>query len=263
MTNGLKNLLEVAWELIKMNKLHIGLLLMLILSCLLSCANVNSPTSLNLNTSEAVWKSSKTVKEIKDYVLQVGDVIDIKFFYNPELNELVTIRPDGKISLQLIDEIVAAGLTASELDRILTEKYSNSLRDPEVTVIIREFIGLRVYVGGEVNSPGVVPISGRLTALQAILQAGGYKDTAELRSIVVLRNQGTHDPLFMAVNLKEDLTSNIKQNDILLKPRDIVFVPKTEIAKMNQFVRQYIKELIPVTLNFGLMYNLNPEVEFD
>ena len=195
------------------------------------------------------------------YILQIGDRVDIKFFYNPELNELVTIRPDGRISLQLIDEVMAAGLAPSELDELLTELYSNRLDNAEVAVIVREFPGLNVYVGGEVNSPGLIPVAGKLTTLQAILHAGGFKDTAESKSVVILRNQGTQDPLFMTLNLKENLVKGVAQNDILLKPYDIIFVPKSTIAKMNQFVDQYIKELIPVTLSFGLVYNLNPEYE--
>lgn len=242
-----------------MNKFLTYLSITLILSSSINCTNVNPLAHSDLNTSESVDESAKESQT--EYILQVSDAIDIKFFYNPELNESVTIRPDGKISLQLIDEVVAAGLTASELDRILTNKYSKRLRNAEVAVIVKGFAGQKVYVGGEVNSATLIPISGRLTALQAILQAGGYKPTAELKSVVILRNQGTQDPLFMILNLKQDLTTYTSNNDILLKPYDIVFVPKTEIAKMGQFVDQHFRELIPVTLNFGLMYNLNPEVE--
>jgi len=130
-----------------------------------------------------------------------------------------------------------------------------------VTVIVKEFSGQKIYVGGEVNSPGIIPLSGKLTSLQAILQAGGFKNTAELKSVVILRNQGTEDPLFMTINLKEDLSTAAHQNDILLKPYDIVFVPKTTIAKMNQFVDQYIEKLIPISKSIGVFYNLNPQVE--
>ncbi len=198
-----------------------------------------------------------------EYVLQLGDVMVIKFFYNSELNEEVTIRPDGKISLQLIDEIMAFGLTPSELDNLLTEKYSKILSHANIAVIVRTFAGQRVYVGGEVKSPGMIPSTGNLTSLQAIVQAGGFKDTAELKSIVILRNQGTDKPLFRTVDLSEDLTTHITHNDIKLRPNDVVFVPKSNIAKMNQFVDQYIDKLIPVSLNMGFswLYNLNPELQ--
>lgn len=194
------------------------------------------------------------------YILQLGDVLDIKFFYNPELNEQVSIRPDGKISLQLIDEVEAAGLTPAALDAFLTKQYANTLRQPEVTVIVREFAGQRIYVGGEVHSPGVIRTPGNLTALQAVSQAGGFKNTAELGNVVILRNQGTPTPLFLTLDLKEDLTTHTNHNDVVLQPYDIVFVPQTRIAKMNQFVEQYIDKLIPISRTLGVFWSfeLNP-----
>jgi len=168
----------------------------------------------------------------------------------------VTIRPDGKISLQLIDEVEAVGLTPSELDKNLTEKYSEVLNNPEVAVIVKEFTRQKVFVGGEVNLPGLIPYSGKLTCLQAIFQAGGFKNTAKLKNIVILRNQGTEKPLFITINLKADLKKPAQHNDILLKPYDVVFIPKTFIAKLNQFVDQYIRQLLPVTTTVGFSYVL-------
>ena len=246
------------------DKLLICSLFSLILLNLSSCAPSNVTNDLSVAPPEVAPKIvEETDGEEKDgdYILQAGDTIDIKFFYYPELNDLVTIRPDGKISLQLIDEVAVEGLSPSELDDVLTKKYSGRLSFPEVSVIVRQFAGLNVYVGGEVNNVGIIPIFGRLTVLQAILRAGGYKDSAELKNVVILRNQKTEEPLFMIVNLKEDLTTYAMRNDVELIPQDIVFVPKTGIAKLNQFVDEYITELIPITLNFGLMYNLNPEVK--
>ncbi|MCX5844387.1 MAG: polysaccharide biosynthesis/export family protein [Deltaproteobacteria bacterium] len=92
----------------------------------------------------------------QEYRLQPGDTLDIKFFYNPELNEQVTVRPDGRISLQLIREIRVAGLTPDELTNLLIKKYSAELIKPEITVIMRTFAGNKVYIDGEVNRVGMV-----------------------------------------------------------------------------------------------------------
>lgn len=196
----------------------------------------------------------------KTYILQEGDVLEVKFFYNPELNEREAIRPDGMISLQLIDDVAAAGLTPLELDRLLTEMYSKIIRQPAVTVIVKEFSGQKVYIGGEVNTPGLIPISGKLTALQAILQANGFKNTAEASSVVILRNQGTATPQFIVADLSEVLKANAWQNDVPLRPYDIVFVPMTTIGKMDLFVEQYIDKLLPISRSIGLSYSLNPSV---
>jgi len=237
------------------------ILLPLILINFISCANVDSITRSNFNAHKAFEESAKETK--KDYILQLGDVLDIKFFYNQELNELVRVRPDGKISLQLIDEIKAAGLTPSELNKILVEKYSGTIRQPEITVIVKEFANQKVYVGGEVILPGVIPISGKLTCLQAIFQAGGFKHTAKMKSIVVLRNQGSDKPQFITLDLKGDLKTADSKNDILLEPYDIVFVPKTLITEMNEFVDQYIEKLIPISKSVGVsyFYNLRPGLQ--
>ena len=221
------------------------------------CMGMNSASSSDANGFEAGTGSMRESR--KRYILQAGDVIDIKFFYNPDLNEKVTIRPDGRISLQLIDEIEAAGLTPVQLDELLSERYSNILRQSEIAVIVKEFVGQKVYVGGEINKPGLIPIKGKLSALQAIFQTGGFKDTAELKNVVVLRGRHSDAPLFLTLNLRDHL-SDREVNDIFLKPYDIVFVPKSGIAKLDQFVDQYIDKLIPISMNVGFnwVYDLNP-----
>ncbi len=188
-----------------------------------------------------------------EYVLQLGDVVDVKLFYNPELDETLPIRPDGRISLQLVGEVKAAGLTPAELRERLREEYSEALRRPEIAVIVKEFAGRKVYVGGEVNAPGILRPAGRLTALQAIFAAGGFKDSAQLGHVVVLRHQGTPEPLFLTVDLRQSLTGE-ETSDLVLEPYDIVFVPKTRIARMNQLVDQYVRELLPISLTLGVSY---------
>jgi len=196
------------------------------------------------------------------YVLHRGDVLDIKFFHMPELNETLPIRPDGKISLQLIDEVVAAGLTPAELDTLLTEQYANSLENPELAVIVRTFTTQKIYVGGEVNAPTMLPLAADMTALQAIIQAGGFRSTAKLRNIVIIRNQGTATPRLISLNLRDGAKDSLPEH-VPLQPGDIIMVPKSGIARLNQFVDQYVDEVLPRALNFGLYYNLNPNVEVE
>ena len=161
----------------------------------------------------------------------------------------------------MIQEIRAAGITAAELDKILTERYSQRLRYAEVGVIVKDFSSLKVYVGGEINSPGAISLEGRMLALQATMHAGGYKETAEISNVVILRNDRTETPVFKTLDLRKDLESGEKHNDVLLEPHDILFVPKSKIAQLNQFIEQYVDQLVPAALSFGLVYNLNPEVK--
>ena len=109
------------------------------------------------------------------YRLNPGDVIEIRFFFNPELNEHVQIRPDGSISMQLIDDIKAEGLSVAEIVEVLKTHYAALLTTPEISVQVREFANQKIYMTGEVVRPGVIPIRGRLTILEAM-----YRDILSL-----------------------------------------------------------------------------------
>jgi polysaccharide export outer membrane protein len=185
--------------------------------------------------------------------LSAGDVVEIKFFYTPQLNEVQTLRPDGKISLQLVGEVDAQGKTPAELCAELMRLYSPNLRDPNVTVIVRSFYNRRVYVGGMVTKPGLVDMPAKLTALEAIIQAGGFDvRDAELRNVIVIRHKDDQRYGY-SLNLKPFLTGGEIQ-PFYLEPQDILYVPRTEIAQANQWIDQHINKLIPLT---GFIYSKN------
>lgn len=194
----------------------------------------------------------------REYVLEAGDVCDLKLFYHPELNENeVTVRPDGKISLQLIGDVEAKGKTPAALISELTERYSRAgLLQPAVSITLRKSAGLRVFVGGEVRNPGMFQYEGPLTLSRAILQAGGPVSTSALEHVVVLRDSQAKEaqhPLFAVVDFEKLMEGG---QDPLLQPYDIVFLPKSTIATMNQFVDQYLVKMIPVTLTAGFSYSM-------
>jgi len=196
-------------------------------------------------------------KKPTQYVIQPDDELDIKFFYNPELNEAVTVRPDGKISLQLVDEIRAAGLTPSQLDKLLTRKYSRDLKKPEIAVIVRSFAGQRVYVGGEVNRQGLIELTGGMTALQAVINSGGFKETAKPDAAILIRKGPNNEPVPMRIDLEKVIYEEGIGADIQLQPYDIVYVPKTWIANANKWVDQYISQLLLFRgWSFGFTYEL-------
>jgi len=223
----------------------------------LSCASCRHGASVGSNPSANV--GNKPLRQpIPEYRLQPGDEIEIKFFYIPRLNERLVIRPDGKISLQLIDEFLVAGLTPSQLDKILTERYATEIKEPELAVIVRSFVGQRIYVGGEVSAPQLIPLVGRMTVLQSVFRAGGFKDTAHPGSVIVIRKDAENRPFGIKVDLNQVIKGREGARDIELLPYDIVFVPKKSVAKVNVWVDQYIRQNIPVHTGFGFTYELNP-----
>jgi len=180
---------------------------------------------------------------LSDYRLQPGDEIQVKFFYHPDLNEKLSVGPDGKISLQLIDEVLAAGLTTSQLDDLLTKKYDEHLENFDVTVIVREYAGLKVFVGGEVVNPRLLALRGNMSVLQSIYAAEGFKRTAKTENVILLRKGPDNLPTYMVLDLRSVLSGEQMENDIYLMPSDVVYVPKTGIAKAGEFVDQYMRRV--------------------
>ncbi len=184
------------------------------------------------------------IQEPPPYRILPGDELDIKFFFNPELNESVFVRPDGNITLQLVDDVHAAGLRPSELDAVLTQNYAHELRKPAISVIVKSFTGQRVYVGGQVGNPGVVSLAPGMTAPQAVFSAGCFLDTAKPEAALVIRNGTADAPIPIRVDLEQSIDGEITKWDIQLQPFDVVYVPKTWIAKANVFVNQYVRGLL-------------------
>lgn len=185
------------------------------------------------------------------YVLQIGDEIEIKAFQLPEIENTVRIGPDGKISLILVDEVEAVGLTTAQLDELLTRAYSVYFRHPQITVIVREFANLSVYVAGEVGRPGVIALKGQLTALGAVIRSGGFRPSAKTNSVILLRKGANETVVVKRVDLKGVISEG--SADVTLEPFDVVYVPATFIAKADLFVQQYIRDLLPIatTVNFS------------
>jgi protein involved in polysaccharide export with SLBB domain len=220
-----------------------------ILLILFACTPVvKNPAPLH---DQAVQVSPYTEQE---YRIQIGDQLDIKFFYNPELNEQVTVRPDGRISLQLVHEIMVAGLTPSELTASLTQKYAPELKKPEVTVIVRSFGAHKIYVDGAVNKSGMFPLIGLMTVMQAISQAGGVKDTARTKEVVIIRHGAENKRLALQVNVQKVIDGTDMSQDIALKPFDIVYVPLSSIAHVDVWVDQYIRRVLPISISTGFGY---------
>jgi len=184
------------------------------------------------------------------YLLNPGDEIEIKFFYYPELNDLVTIRPDGKLNLQLLPELSVTGLSVKELKQKLIKEYTTHLKQPEITIIMRSFSNQRIFIGGEVNAPQVLPLIDQMDVLQAVIQAGGFNEDARKDSVIVISRDENKNPYGRILNVQALLNGKEQVKNIYLKPYDIVVVPKTQIAQLNMFVKQYIRDMLPVETTF-------------
>jgi len=190
------------------------------------------------------------------YRLAPGDVVDVKFPYNPELNDKATLRPDGYITLTMIGDVLADKRTPRELAALIDEQYAKFIRRPEVVVILRDSAPIKAYVGGEVVIPGSVDLRGRVTSLQAVLQAGGLKLSAKLDGVLLMRYVGDNKVEVRTLNFKRVFEGH--EEDTVLQAFDVVYVPTSKIGKVGKFVEQYINNVIPKNLLFP--FNLNTVV---
>ena len=186
---------------------------------------------------------------LPEYTIGIGDILEVKFFYDPELNETLLVRSDGRITLPRLGDFAVVGLTPTQLDDIVTTKYSEILRNPDITVLIRESAEEVVYVLGEVGSPGAVPIRGRMSLLQAIAASGGLTYIAKSSSVIVFHSDGLHRPTARRINLSKALNRKDINENIYLTGYDIIYVPKTFIGKLDIFVDQFFKNVFPPLLD--------------
>jgi len=158
------------------------------------------------------------------YVIGPEDVIDINVWKEPDMTRIVPVRPDGKISLPLINDVQAAGSTPQQLASTVTEKLRKFLTEPQVTVIVTAINSQRVFVVGEVLRAGAFPLIPGMTVLQALASAGGFTTFADVKKIHVMRLvNGKHTE--MPFNYREVLKGDNPDQNIKLEPGDTVVVP--------------------------------------
>lgn len=162
--------------------------------------------------------------DFTSYVIGEEDVLSVSVWKEPEITRTVPVRPDGKISLPLIHDIQAAGLTPSQLAMAITEKLRKYLAEPQVTVIVTEIRSRRVYIVGEVNRAGAFPMLPGMSVLQALSSAGGFTQFANLKGIYVLRNEKGKQIRFL-FNYKEVIKGQRPGQNITLKSGDTIVVP--------------------------------------
>lgn len=191
----------------------------------------------------------------QEYIIAPGDVLDIRFANNPEINEpTMSVRPDGRISLQMAPEVMAAGLTPVQLRDVLLQKYSSEILKPDIVVIVKSFSFPKVLVDGEVVGPGIIEMRGPMTVMRAISQARGTKDTARLSNVIIIRKDGEGNPAGTMIDLRKVIDGTDFSQDIRLMPYDIVYVPKSNIARVGLFIQQYINGAVPFAAFSPFLY---------
>jgi polysaccharide export outer membrane protein len=183
---------------------------------------IQSPSGVTRDPKPA--GNSPVIPTDPDYKIGPMDLLRIDVWKEPDISRLVPVRPDGKISLPLLNDIQAAGLTAAELSGQIANKLKEFITNPQVTVGVAEINSRRVYITGEVSHPGSLPLLPNMTVLQALSSAGGFTQFAKLKGIYVLRTENGKKVKY-PFNYKDVVGGRKEEQDIELKSGDIIVVP--------------------------------------
>ena len=160
-----------------------------------------------------------------DYIIGPEDVLAINVWKEPEISRAVPVRPDGKISLPLVGDIVASGLTPMQLEKEISEDLKAYIANPEVTVIVQAVNSRKFNIVGEISRPGTYPLTKQMTVLDAIAQAGGPRDFAKAKKIYVLRLLKDGERLRIPFNYKDIIRGKNFHQNVELQPGDTIVVP--------------------------------------
>ncbi|MDG1944719.1 MAG: polysaccharide biosynthesis/export family protein [Halioglobus sp.] len=228
----------------------------------------------------------------KVYLLGPADIIEIKFPYLSQYSTTVKVGPDGRISMPLIGAVIAEDRTAGILQKELEAAYSTKLDNPTLSLNVVEaasstvysngkrmrvplpemdnlYLTLRsglepkIFVGGEVNAPQALQFQPMMTSLQAIMSAGGSNTRSQLGGVVILRKGINGEPRYIVRDLLADIegeetsagSGEVITNDILLRPFDVIIVPKTAIAAVSDTLNAYLYDLLPMLKNSSIGFN--------
>jgi polysaccharide biosynthesis/export protein len=231
---------------------------------LAACCYVSGCTELSVGVSRPTplprFLSLSRASTTQVYRLTAGDQITTRFYYNPQLDEDLQVRPDGNISLSLIGELRAIGKTAGELSAEITRAYAQYFVKPTAVVIVRQFTGHRVFTSGELRNPGQFSlITSARTVLESLAASGGVTDNGTLTHVILIRRlPNQQNPMVAELDLADALSGEDPSQDVTLMPNDFVYVPKSGAAGFDLAMQQYLFRPLNLTTgaSFATGYNI-------
>jgi len=170
------------------------------------------------------------------YRLSKSDILDINFTFSPDFNQTLIVQPDGFVALKGAGALLAEGLTIPEMRQAVVFAYRGFLREPEVTVNLKDFDKPFFLASGEVARPGKYELRGDLTAAEAVAIAGGFTQQARHSQVVLFRRISAYVAESHVIDLKQMLDSHNLNEDLHLQPGDFIFVPQSRISKIRKYV---------------------------
>jgi polysaccharide export outer membrane protein len=182
-----------------------------------------------------------------EYMLQRGDVLDIRYRYTPEFDQVVTVRPDDRVTLLNLGTIVTSKMTVTQFKEKVTLLSGKLLVKPEITVLLKEFDKPHVFVEGEVTTPGRVDIRGDISILDAIAMAGGFKTTSAKSKVLLLHHTANGDQAMTTVlDLNKLINDKTMEEAVLIHSGDVIYVTQNNLSKIERLAHLG---------QFGAIYN--------
>jgi polysaccharide export outer membrane protein len=233
-----------------MNKRYVGLLLVMAAATSVCLAQGNSKVSSQLPASAAGPETKAVMSEnagnasvgssfnqrYARYKLEFGDQFDVSFELSPEFNQTVTVQPDGYITLRGAGDVRVVGQTVPQLTETLKQAYGKILKDPVISVVLKDFEKPYFIADGQVGKPGKYELRGETTLTQGIAIAGGFNDAAKHSQVLLFRRVDSDWVSAKIINVKEMEKKGDLHEDPYLHPGDMLFVPKNRLSKIKPFL---------------------------
>ena len=171
------------------------------------------------------------------YLLRPGDTLQLQYRLTPDMNQSVTVQPDGFIDLNLAGEIQVSGLSITQAHDLIVSKLSTTLNAPELNLILEEFTRPYVVVAGEVAKPGQIEIRDQMTALSAILMSGGFTNQAKSGQVIVFRKINESTAEVKQLNLTYIHKAPQLEHDLALEPGDMILVPHDRVSRLQHYMQ--------------------------
>lgn len=190
-----------------------------------------------------------------EYYVEIGDVLDIDVWRVPDVSRPVTVRPDGRISMPLVGDLDVIGLNLVDIKQIITTNLAEYVRNPHVSISVRQFGGRKFVILGEINSPGVFRFQQDISLLEGIALAGGFKEGAKRGQIMVIRGDIENDPQvkIISANLENVLRKGMLTENLTVLPNDIIYVAKNFLGDYHEVIDDLIKPALNTTIDFFVL----------
>jgi polysaccharide biosynthesis/export protein len=207
---------------------------------------VAAPMRANTNDDPTKRTDAPKLQHRPRYTLRAGDVLELQYRYTPEFNQTVTVLPDGYLNVNLIGDVKVSDLTVAQAHDLIIEKLQTRLNEPELNIVLKEFQQPYVVVAGEVGKPGKLDMRENMTAMQAVLLSGGFKESAQTGQVLLFRKINEDTAEIKVLNLTKLKKASDLERDVQLEAGDMMFVPRDKIEKLSRYIK---------LLNIGTYFN--------